>query len=124
MGQGSRGVGFGPRQRCVGTARRSLLRRRPSAASARTTRTPAPATAKLARGLSVAVIDAAREEADARRGAGRGLEHRDDPGLVVARAVSSWTALTSETHWTPLPMPPMTAAAQAIARLGAAAVAR
>ena len=52
-----------------------------------------------------------------------------DSSTLITRAcidssVSSWTALTAVTHWTPFPAPPQKAAMQAMVRVGATAIPR
>ena len=82
--------------------------------------TPAPATRNVSRGLdSVAMTPPTAKPTP-------GIAAPIDSSTLITRAcidsaVSSCTALIAATHWTPLPAPPRTEAAQATARVGAAA---
>ena len=81
-------------------------------------KTPRPATRKVARGLG----DGSDQAAE-RRSRRPGIAAPIDSSTLITRAcipgsVSSWTALIAATHWTPLPVPPTTEAAQASARVG------
>ncbi len=80
----------------------------------------APATSIATRGELSAAIVPPRMKPSA------GQSAFSDPTALIRRpckpaGVSCWTALISEGHWMPLPMPPTTAAAQASAIVGAAA---
>ena len=72
------------------------------------------------RGLAIAAITPPRANPTP------GIAAPIDSSTLITRAcipaaVISCTALIAETHWTPLPAPPSTEAAQASARVGAAA---
>ncbi len=100
--------------------RSGQLEPRIGATRATITKTPRPATRKVARGLATVAIRPPMANPTP------GIAAPIDSRTLITRAcmpwaVSSWTALIAETHWTPLPAPPTTEAAQARARVGAAA---
>ena len=76
--------------------------------------TPAPATKKAARGLHCGRDQTAEDVADARRRRGGAIRACPSTRACIPGEVSSCTALTTATHWMPLPAPPMAEATQAI----------